>query len=193
VNITDWLPTVGQLLKNFSAFYGTRRFITMFARAHHWSLSWSRWIQSIPTHAISLSSILILYPYLHLDLPSDLFPCGFPIKTLYAFLFSPMPATCPALGTSLANRKEVKDKIRDQLRKWARLSFYSLYFSRVHKTQILPVFVRVWKVLEEGTLKPRWPKRDMTIGNLGYYIMGHRVSLVSWNLRSYDELAMWLG
>jgi len=26
--------------------YGTWRFITMFTRANHWSLSWVRWIQS---------------------------------------------------------------------------------------------------------------------------------------------------
>jgi hypothetical protein len=32
------LPIV-QLLKNFPAFYGTRRFITVFIRALHWSLS----------------------------------------------------------------------------------------------------------------------------------------------------------
>jgi hypothetical protein len=31
-------PTV-QLLKNFPEFYGTRRFITVFTRALHWSLS----------------------------------------------------------------------------------------------------------------------------------------------------------
>jgi hypothetical protein len=32
-------PPIVQLLKNFPAFYGTRRFITMFTRALHWSLS----------------------------------------------------------------------------------------------------------------------------------------------------------
>jgi hypothetical protein len=39
------LPIV-QLLKNFPAFYGSRRFITVFTRALHWSLSWARSIQS---------------------------------------------------------------------------------------------------------------------------------------------------
>jgi hypothetical protein len=39
-----------QLLKNFPAFYGTRRFITVFTRALHWSLSWARWIQSISSY-----------------------------------------------------------------------------------------------------------------------------------------------
>jgi hypothetical protein len=31
-------PPVVQLLKNFPAFYGTRRFITVLTRALHWSL-----------------------------------------------------------------------------------------------------------------------------------------------------------
>jgi hypothetical protein len=43
-------PAIVQLLKNFPAFYGTPRFITVFTKAHHWSLSWARSIQSIPTH-----------------------------------------------------------------------------------------------------------------------------------------------
>jgi hypothetical protein len=30
--------SIVQLLKNFPVFYGTRRFITMFTRALHWSL-----------------------------------------------------------------------------------------------------------------------------------------------------------
>jgi hypothetical protein len=46
-------PPVVQPLKKFSAFiYGTRRFITAFMRALHWSLSWVRPFQSIPTHPI---------------------------------------------------------------------------------------------------------------------------------------------
>jgi len=28
------------------SFYGTRRFITTYTRTHHWTFSWSRWIQS---------------------------------------------------------------------------------------------------------------------------------------------------
>jgi hypothetical protein len=54
------------------AFYGTRRFITVFTRAHHRSLSWPRSIQSIPSHPISLRSILILSTHLRLGLPSGL-------------------------------------------------------------------------------------------------------------------------
>jgi hypothetical protein len=43
-----------QLCSHFPAFYATRMFIIVFTRALHWSLSWARWIQSIPSHPISL-------------------------------------------------------------------------------------------------------------------------------------------
>jgi hypothetical protein len=36
--------TVTQLVKKFPAFYGTRRFITVFTTARHWSLPWATWI-----------------------------------------------------------------------------------------------------------------------------------------------------
>jgi hypothetical protein len=52
-------PTVVQLLKNPPIFYGTRKFITVFTRALHWSLSCARSIQSTPSYPISLRSILI--------------------------------------------------------------------------------------------------------------------------------------
>jgi hypothetical protein len=57
-SLTPWswalhakLP-LAQLLKNFPTFYGTWRFITVFTRALHWSLSWARSIQSIPPHSL---------------------------------------------------------------------------------------------------------------------------------------------
>jgi hypothetical protein len=55
-----------QLLKNFPAFYRTRKFITVFTRALHWSLSWARSTQSIPSHPSSLRSILILSTHHHI-------------------------------------------------------------------------------------------------------------------------------
>jgi hypothetical protein len=86
--LTDWLTAwsevllekliVTHLVRNFPAFYGTQRFITVFTRAHHWSLFWSRWIQFTPYHLVLLRSILILSSHLHLSFLSCLFPSGFP-------------------------------------------------------------------------------------------------------------------
>ena len=86
--------TVCQLVKKFLTFYGTRRFITAFTSARHLSLSWASTIQSIPPHPTSWRSILILSSHLRLGLPSGLFPSGFPTKTLYRPLLSPIRATC---------------------------------------------------------------------------------------------------
>jgi hypothetical protein len=68
----------------------------MFTRALNWSLSWVRSIQSLPSHYISLRSILILSTNLHLGLPSGPFPSGFRTNILYALLFALIRATCPA-------------------------------------------------------------------------------------------------
>ena len=56
--------------------------------------------QSNPAHAFPsyffLTSILILYSLLCLDLSKWPLSSGFPTQTLYAFLFSPVHAACPA-------------------------------------------------------------------------------------------------
>ena len=65
-------------------------------KRRHLSLSWASPIQSIYTHPTSLRSILILSTHLCLGLPSGLLPSGFPTKTLYTPLSSPIRATCPA-------------------------------------------------------------------------------------------------
>jgi len=84
---------VTQTLNKFFAFYGTRRSITVFIRASHWSLSRSEDIQSTTSHSISLRSILILSYHIVLGLSSGLFPSGFPTKVLQAFLISSMRVT----------------------------------------------------------------------------------------------------
>jgi hypothetical protein len=45
-------PPVVQLLKNFPTFYGTRRLITVFTRALHWSLLTARSIQSMLSYSL---------------------------------------------------------------------------------------------------------------------------------------------
>ena len=86
------------LVKKLSAFYGTRRFITAFTSARHLSQSWARSIQSIPLHPTSWRPILILSSHLRLSLPSGLFPSGFPTKTLYTPLLSPICANAPPIS-----------------------------------------------------------------------------------------------
>ena len=87
-----------QLVKKFPAFHGTQRFITALTSFRHMSLSWVSPIQSIFPLPTSWRSILILSTHLRLGLPSGLFPFGFPTKTLYTPLSSPIRATCPAKG-----------------------------------------------------------------------------------------------
>jgi len=84
--LTSWsriLPeqlTFLQLVNNFPAVYGTRKFIAAFTSDHHLSL--------IPSHSstfhvplpTSWRHILILFSHLHLDLPSDIFYRVFPPK-----------------------------------------------------------------------------------------------------------------
>jgi hypothetical protein len=84
------------LVKKFPAFYRTRRFLTALTSARHLSLSWASPIQSSHPHPTSWRSILTLSSHLRLGLPNGLFPSGFPTKTLYAPLPSPIRATCPA-------------------------------------------------------------------------------------------------
>jgi hypothetical protein len=76
-------------------FYGTRRFIAVFARVLYWPLSYARWIHSIPFHLIYIRSILTLSSHLRVGLHSGLFSAHFPAEILRAFTFSPMCAICP--------------------------------------------------------------------------------------------------
>jgi hypothetical protein len=87
-------PPNVQLLKKFTLFYGIWKFIAVFKRSLHWFLSWARSIQSIPSHSISLRYILILSTHQRVGLRSGLFPSDFYTNILYAFLFSPIRATC---------------------------------------------------------------------------------------------------
>ena len=87
-----------QLVKKFSAFYGTRRFITAFTSARQLSLSWASSIHSIPPHPNSWRYILILSSHLRLVLPSGLFPSRFHTKPLYTPLLSPYLLHVPPIS-----------------------------------------------------------------------------------------------
>ena len=87
-----------QIVKKSPAFHGTRSFITALTSVRHLSLSWASPIQSINPHPTSWRSILTLSTHLRLGLPSGLFPSGFPTKTLYTPLSSPIRATCQPIS-----------------------------------------------------------------------------------------------
>jgi hypothetical protein len=84
-------PTV-QPIKNFPAFYGTRRFNTVFTRALHWSLCL----------AISIHTILSYLSKIHFNIvhpPTSWFSqwsLSFWLSHQYVFLLSPIRATCSA-------------------------------------------------------------------------------------------------
>ena len=67
---------------------------TTFTSASHLSLSWTRFIQSMPPHPTCWRSILLLSSHLCQDLPSGFNPSGLPTKRLYTYLLSPIHATC---------------------------------------------------------------------------------------------------
>jgi hypothetical protein len=93
--------SIVQPFKKFPEFYGTQRFVAVFTRDLHWSLSWASSIQYIPSHTISLRTVLILFTDIRLGLPSGLFPSGFPANILYASLFSPFVLHALPISSSL--------------------------------------------------------------------------------------------
>jgi hypothetical protein len=62
-----WKADCHSACQKISCFlYGTRRFITVFTQACHWTLFWASWIQFAPSIPISLRSIVMLSSHLRL-------------------------------------------------------------------------------------------------------------------------------
>jgi hypothetical protein len=81
---------VTQLVNKFPTFYGTFRFIIMFTRAHHLSLSWARWVWSVLPHPISERCILISSFHLHLGIQLVSF-----LQVPYRYVYAFFAHTCP--------------------------------------------------------------------------------------------------
>jgi hypothetical protein len=77
--LKSWLSL--SLSKNILP-YWTRRFITIFTKARHWTVSWASWIQFVSSFTISLRSSLMLSSHIRLGLPNGLLPSGLPSKIL---------------------------------------------------------------------------------------------------------------
>jgi hypothetical protein len=82
------------------ASYATGKFVTMRTWFRHWSLSWAKLIQSVPSRPIYLRYILILSSHICIGPPSGIFPSGFLAKFLYDFFglhecYMPFPSHPP--------------------------------------------------------------------------------------------------
>lgn len=64
----------------------SRRFITVFRLARHWTFYWGRRIHSISLHRISFGFILILSLYLNVSSPKWFLPFGFSYQN-FVWLF----------------------------------------------------------------------------------------------------------
>lgn len=87
-------------LKKFTTFYRTFWFNSVFTRAHQLFPSLSTLILSLSSHQIYLKLILELSCHLRLGLRNGLFPSGFPVNTLYAFLFFTLCTTFSTISFS---------------------------------------------------------------------------------------------
>ena len=128
-----------QLVKKFSAFYGTRKFITAFTIARHLSISWASSIQSLTPHPTSLRSILILSSHLRLGLPKCSLPQEEPASYLAKYKSGPF-----VLGFINVNRSQ-RAKLPVVLCRSLKANCTAFQFTAVVSHNILFVFESVGK------------------------------------------------
>ena len=84
-----WEANSSTAVQTFPALYGIGKFIVIFTTARQFSLSWTEFVLTTPSHPLSLRSTWILSCHLHLDLQSGTLSSGFSNKIL-----RPFRATC---------------------------------------------------------------------------------------------------
>jgi hypothetical protein len=116
---TRTLLIFAQLGNKFLIFYGTKRFVATFKRAHHWTPSPARSIQSTPSRLISIL-LIITFSLLRLGLPSSIFPLDF---LAFCMHFSTLPQCPPQLPSF---------HVPSIMTIWWRVQFMGLLISRFH-------------------------------------------------------------
>ena len=87
-------------------------FLTFSKRNHRVPISCTKWTQFTPSKDIPLTQVLKLPSLQSLGFPSYLFPSAVPIRTLWAFLFSPLLATRPSPSFASLQSTELGRNIR---------------------------------------------------------------------------------
>jgi hypothetical protein len=158
-----------QLVKEFPAFCGTRRFITVFTKGPTPVPILS---QINLVHApipLPWNSILILSSHLRLGLPSGLFLSGFPTKTLYGPLFSPYVLHAPP--TSFLQRASGEANMSPAEHKHPRIHYFLRNTSPLLPTlsQINPahpVFFSISGLIQHYHLRLGFPRGPCPSGFL---------------------------
>ena len=126
-----------QLVKKFPAFHETRMFITALTSVRHLSLSWASPIQSIYPHPTSRRFILILSTHLRLVLHTSLFPSGFPTKTLYTPLSSPIANRLLAFSCLSLRSSVLVYRLGCHWMNFHEICYWRFSFQWIEKIQIL--------------------------------------------------------
>ena len=92
-----------QLVKKFTVFCGSQRFVTAFTSARHLSLSWTSSIQSTPPHLSSSRPISILSPIYAWVSHVVSFPSRFPTKPCIRLSSPPNALHAPPISFSWTN------------------------------------------------------------------------------------------